>query len=230
MGKFKQDVQKHRINCYVSPSVVTECEYLIKNTINFLDFVLKKVLVVYLEGITTKPRDLDSTQVSNEDLRTIKEAFMTVNQTARQFDLITDPFQAVEEWFVEKLDTEVEKTKKRMLGDFVVSLTATILEEITKLESAFETLVDLEASYISKSTQSPYRPVVDLLVQNGIHTADAVHISVVESHQRSQHHKAVFVTFDYKTILLKWTDIQRFESRLRSIVCCDPIYGLSHLR
>jgi len=230
MGKFKQDVRKHGINCYVSPSVVTECEYLIKNTINFLDFVLKRVVIVYLEGITTKPRDLNTAQVSNEDLHLTKEAFMTVNQTARQFDLLTDPFQAIEEWLVEKLDAEVEKTKKGVLGDFVISLTATILEEITKLESAFETLVDLEASYISKSTQSPCRPIVDLLVQNGIHTADAVHISVVESHQRSHHNKAVFLTFDYKTILLKWTNIQRSESRLRSIFCCDPIYGLSHLR
>ena len=230
MEKFKQDVNNHNINCYVSSSVVTECDYLIKKTINFLDFVLKNVIVTYLEGIRTKPRDLGVTQVSNEDLHIVKEAFMEVNQAARRFDLITDPFQAVEEWLVEKLDKEVEKSKRGMLGDFVVLLTAAILEEINKMQSDFETLVDLEASYITKSTHSPDRPIIDLLLQNGIHTTDAVHISVVESHQRANSSRAVFLTFDYKTILLNWARIQSADNRLKNIVCCDPIYGLSYLR
>lgn len=228
--KLKSDVKSYEIDCYVSPSVVTECSNKIDKTINFLDFVLKKVIIAYLEGIQTKPRDLTITEVSNEDLHRIREAFLLVNQSYRKFDLVKDPFQAVEEWLVEKLDSEVESSSKTILSDFIASLTSTILEEITKLQSDFETLVDLEASYISLSSEMPIRLITDLLISRGIHTADAVHISTAFSHQIKHSSKAVFLTFDYSSILLKWNDVQNSDARLKDIDCCDPIYGISFLR
>jgi hypothetical protein len=228
--KLKRDAQRHNIKCYVSPSIEAECDYKIKKTINFLDFVLKKVIVAHLEGIQIKPRDLTTSKVSNEDLHRIREAFMLVNAASRKFDLIEDPFQAVEEFLVEKLDDQLEKPKKGFLSDFVTSLTANILEEITKLTSAFETLIDLEAGYISKSSETPDQSIMNALINNGIHTADAVHISIIASHQKKHNTKAVFLTFDYSTILCKWKDAQTADSRLRDIDCCDPIYGISFLR
>jgi hypothetical protein len=228
--KLKRDAARYNIKCYVSPSVEAECDYKIKKTINFLDFVLKKVIIAYLEGIQTKPRDLTTSEVSNEDLHTIREAFMLVNANSRKFDLIKDPFQAVEEFLVEKLDDQLEEPEKGVLSDFATLLTANILEEITKLTSDFETLIDLEARFVSKSNESPDQSIVTLLINNGIHTADAVHISIIASHQRNHNVKAVFLTFDYSTILRKWADAQSADSRLRTIDCCDPIYGISFLR
>lgn len=225
MAKFKKDVKEYGITCYVSESVIKECESKIKKTTDFLGGILKNVIVVYLEGITS-PRKLDNAKVSNDDLHKIKEAFLTVNQTAREFDLITDPFQAVEEWIVEKLEKEIVKSKKITLAEFVTSLTATILQEINKLQSDFERIVELEADYITKSNQMPDPQVAQILVKNGIHQPDAGHISVVASHQKNVGGKAVFLTFDYKTILLRWDIIRRISD----VICCDPIYGLSHLR
>lgn len=225
MTKFKKDVKEYEITCYVSESVMKECEGKIKKTTDFLGGILKDVIIVYLEGIRS-PRKLDTAKVSNDDLHRIKEAFLTVNQTAREFDLITDPFQAVEEWIVEKLEREIAKPKGITLDEFVASLTATILDEINKLQSDFERIVELEADYITKSNQTPDPQVAQILVQNGIHQPDADHISVVASHQKNVGEKVIFLTFDYKSILLKWDRIRRVSN----IICCDPIYGLSHLR
>jgi len=227
MRKFKEDVEKYSITCYVSKSVIKECKDKLAKTTDFLGNVLKDVIKVSLEGIIS-PRKLDTAIVSNNDFHIIKETFLTVNQTARNFDLVTDPFQVIEEWIVEKMEKEMEKPKNKRvtLDKFVKRITAVILEETTRLVSNFERLVELEADYIVKSNQTEDPQVLQILVNNGIEQSDATHISVVASHQKNVGGKAIFLTFDYKTILRRWKQIKR----LTQVVCCDPIYGLSHLR
>lgn len=226
MDKFKGDVNNHNITCLVSTSVIEECQGKIEKTTDFLGSTLKDVLVAYLEGIRTTPRDLSSTKPSNEDLHVLQEAFLTVKQTAREFDLISDPFQAIEEWVVSKLDKEIEKPKGSFLSDFVLALTGTILKEINSLQSDFERLVELEDDYITQSDQKTDAGTIDTLVGIGVHRPDADHISVIESHRRNKGGKAIFLTFDYKSILLKSGKIRK----VNNIECCDPIYGLSYLR
>jgi len=226
MDKLRNDVENYNIDCYIPQSVIDECEKKIKDTIDFLGNILRNVIVVYLEGVRTKERDLSSTKPSNEDLHILEKAFLTISQTIRQFDLITDPFQAVEEWVVEKLDKEIANPTEISLNDFIRRLTAIILREINKLKSDFERLVELEADYISKSNLAPDPKIVNDLVNIGIHKPDADHISTIESHRKNRGTYAVFLTFDYRTIILNRFRIERVSA----IICCDPIYGLSYLR
>jgi len=226
MSKFKNDVKQYNITCYVSQGVIDECKEKLEKTTDFLGNILRDTIVVYLEGIRTNPRDLSCTEPSNEDLHIIEETFLTVNQAAREFDLVSDPFQAVEEWVVAELEREMRKSKKSSLSDLVLKLTAAIMKEINDLESDFERIVELEADYIIKSTQAPCAEIRDILVQNGIHRPDADHISVIESHRRNLSGKAIFLTFDYKSIILRAKMIRR----LTNIDCCDPLYGVSYLR
>jgi len=226
MDKFKNDVKNHGISCLVSKTVQKECEDKIKRTTDFLGNTLKDVLVAYLEGIRGPTRDLTSAKPSNNDLRIIEEAFLTINQSAREFDLFSDPFQAIEEWIVTSLDSEVTKMSKVSLSDFVQRLTATVLKETTRLLSDFETLVELEGDYVMKSSEIPDPVALGNLLAIGIHQLDAAHISSVKSHVGHKGQNAIFITFDYRSILLKGAEI----TQAGGIVCCDPIYGLSHIR
>ena len=230
MNKLKHDVERHDIDCYFSETVEKECEYKISSTVKFLDDVLRKVIVAYLEGIILTPRDLSKTRASNEDLHTVQDAFLTVKRNIRDFDVLSDPFQAIEEWVVEKLEEEVEKTAPVLLGDFVRSLTATILEAITNLNSNLESITQLETGFVTKSYEAPNQTIVNILVNNGISYDDAIHVSVISNHQNRNVQKAVFLTFDYRTILLDWERIQNESAQIMTIDCCDPIYGLSYLR
>lgn len=229
MTKFRKDVNKHNITCFVSSSVVQECQTKITNTTMFLDNVLRKEIIKYLEGLVTK-RDLSQSKVSNDDLFAIKDAFLYVGKTVRDSRLFIDPFEAIEEWIVEKLEEEVEKPEKVTLEKFLSTLTIAIIQEITKLENDFENLVELENDYVTNSDQPPNAEIIKILERHGMQKLDATHISVVYSHQKARGNKAVFLTFDYKTIILKWEDIQNRNPKIMEIDCCDPIYGLSFLR
>ncbi len=230
MNKFKRDIGKYNISCFFSESIAKECDYKVSKTIQFIDYVLRKVLITYLEGIITKPRDLSKTNASNEDLLRLQDAFLIVKHNHREFDLLTDPFQVIEEWIIEKLEEEVEKKKPSVLSNFVITITAIIMRAITDLKSDLENIIDLETSFATKSFVAPDKRIINFLTQNGISFDDATHISVINSHQKINAQKAIFLTFDYKTILLKWEDIQNRNSAIINIDCCDPIYGLSYLR
>jgi hypothetical protein len=229
MRKFKHDIEKHGITCYFSDSIAKECDYKVTRTIQFIDYVLKRVLVVYLEGVVI-PRDLSKTKASNEDLLRLQDAFLTVKRNIRDFDVLTDPFQAIEEWVIEKLEEEVEKKEPPLLSEFVTTITGIIIQAITELKSNLESIIDLEASFASKSYDIPNQVIVRLLTQNGISYDDATHISVINSHQNRNRQRAVFLTFDYKTIILKWEDIQMANAPILPLTCCDPIYGIASLR
>jgi hypothetical protein len=225
MFKLRTDVGRYSITCYVAQGVIKECKDKIKKTTDFLGDMLKKTIVAYLEGPISK-RNLNESRPSNDDLRIIRDAFLVINQNARHFDLISDPFQAIEEWVVIELERELAKPTGKSLEDFLISLTSIILQEITSLENDFERIVEFEAEYIKKSDQVPDATTSALLSVNGIHNPDCDHISVACAHYNKTKQKAVFLTFDYRTIILHWFRIQR----LSGVVCCDPIYGLSCLR
>lgn len=231
MNKFRKDVKDFQIPCYISQTVVSECEKKIKKTIEFLGNVLSNAIIGYLEKIgTINERDLATTPVSNADLHIIRNAFLEINKNVRMFDLLTDPFQAVEEWIVDNFEIELKKPNQTMVINLLTQMTKVILKEINNLESSFETLVQLETSYILQSDEDTNPLVSANLVNNNIHQPDADHISVITNHQKNKVEKAIFLTFDYKTILVNWVRIQQGNHVLRSINCCDPIYGLSFLR
>lgn len=225
MDKFRRDVSHFNVTCYVSETVALECREKIERTTDFLGNVLSNIVTTYLEG-TPRQRDLTVVKPSNRDLHVLKEAFLTINQNVRHLDLITDPFQAVEEWIVTELEREITKPSGICLQDVILLLTTEILRGINDLQSDFERIVDLEADYVRRSLLQPDQPMINLLVANGLHRADATHISVVVSHVRSRLGEAVFVTFDYVSIIMKWKAILK----VAGVVCCDPIYGVSHLR
>lgn len=226
MSKFRDDINRFNIACYVSDSVAKECNDKIDKTTDFLGNTLNKVIVAYLEGIRTQPRDLNTAKPSNNDLGTLEKAFLTINQSAREFDLISDPFQAIEEWVVAQLDKEITKPTGICLNDLVKSLILMVLMEINRLQSDFEKIVDMESKYAKRSSQKPDQTMIDMLVGAGVHRADADHISVVGVHNKIGTDKAIFLTFDYRSILLMQSKIRI----LTGVECCDPIYGLSHLR
>ena len=233
MKKFKQDVTNHNISCYFSDSAAKECENKINKTTNFLGHVLRNVIIKYLEGIFLKPRDLATSRISNEDLKTLQYAFLTVNNASRDFDLLNDPFQAIEEWVIEKLENEIEKPNKAVVSDFVVFITAKILEAIAKLNSDLENYLEFENAYFTRNNQEPDENIIKLLRNQeklSLSKQDALNISEISTYQNNNKQKAVFLTFDYSSILIRWETLQDRNPELMSIDCCDPIYGLSFLR
>jgi hypothetical protein len=224
--KFKDDVANFNITCYVSQTVADECKNKIDKTADFLGNTLNQIIVTYLEGIRTSPRDLKVTAPSNDDLKTLQDAFLTINQNAREFDLISDPLQAVEEWVVVELDKEVVKPTGITLNNFILSLTMMVLMKVNNLQADFEKLVEMESDYVKKSSENPDQTIINKLVAEGVHRPDADHISVVGVHNSHHTDKAIFLTLDYKSIILRWVKIRK----LTGIECSDPIYGLSHLR
>jgi hypothetical protein len=233
MCKFKQDVNRHNISCFFSDSVATEIEEKINKTIKFLEFVLKDVIIKYLEGIILKPRDLSKSEISNEDLKTLQYAFLTVNRAARDFDLLNDPFQAIEEWVIEKLEKEVEKPKKTFVSDFILFITAKIIEAITKLNSDLENYLEFENGFFNRYSEGTDETITKILINQGkysIKKQDALNISIISTYQNKTNNKAVFLTFDYSSILLFWEILQDRNPEIMKIDCCDPIYGLSFLR
>jgi hypothetical protein len=231
MEIFKKDVHRHNISCYVSETVINECREKVTKTIDFIGDLLTNLITGYLEKLGTQfQRDLTTSTISNGDLHIIRTAFLEIGGSIRRFDLLTDPFQAVEEWIVEKFEEELEKAKKPTVHNIITQLTTIILKEVNSLQSEFESLIELEASYIAQSDEPPDPLIAAILVNNSIHQPDADHISVISSHQKNKGDKAIFLTFDYKTILKSWSKIQKSNIKLNSINCCDPIYGLSFLR
>lgn len=231
MDKFKRDVKNYTISCYVSETVINECKKKVTKTVDFVGNLLSNIIAGYLEKLGTPyQRDLAVTPISNDDLHIIRTAFLEIGSNARKFDLFSDPFQAVEEWIVEKYEGELDKAKKPTIYSLLTQLTAIILKEVNSLQSDFESLIELEASYIVQSIEIPDPLISAILVNNGIHQTDADNISVISSHQKNNHNKAIFLTFDYSTILRNWAKIQNSNVKLNNINCCDPIYGLSFLR
>ncbi|MEM0356963.1 MAG: hypothetical protein QXL77_01105 [Candidatus Bathyarchaeia archaeon] len=229
IDKLKKDVHKYNITCYVSNSVEEECKTKIEKTVDFIDNVLRKTIIIFLEKGPYQQRELDKCKISNEDLHLLNDAFLTLmkSQSSKKGQSpLMDPIRAIEEYVVIKMEEEIEKNSQITLSEFIKRITALILKETTRIKSEFQRLILFEGDYITRSDQKEDPLVTAKLVQSAkIHYDDAVHISIVASHKKEKG-EAVFLTFDYHSILSKHNEIRK----ICDVVCCDPIYGLSYLR
>jgi hypothetical protein len=234
MTKFKVDVHAHHITCHLSTSVVSECDYKIKQTLDFLDKILKSDLIYALEhptGSSSTTKDLNKTPINSSDISIVEETFMEITNASYSYNALRDPIRAIEEWLIEQMDKDVDNSKPPMLSKFLNDLTSSVLKEINRINAIYESLVEFETDYIKKSTQPNDSTTASFLVNCGLEPSDAKHISVVKSHIKNCGNKAVFLTFDYDTILNKWKHLKdTFSIQLKDVDCCDPIYGLNHLR
>lgn len=226
INKLKNDVRKYNITCYVSNSVEEECKTKINNTVDFIDNVLRKTIIIFLEKGPYQQRELDKCKISNEDLHLLNTAFLTLMKSGKKVGPLTDPIRAIEEYIVIKIEEEIEKNSQITLLEFIKKITALILKETTRIKSEFQRLIIFEGDYITRSEQKEDPLITAKLEQSAkIHHDDAVHISIVASHKKEKG-EAVFLTFDYNSILSKHDEIRK----ICEVVCCDPIYGLSYLR
>lgn len=147
-------------------------------------------------------------------------------QSLKPLDILQSPLQAIEEWVVQFLEKEIPRTTALSLEAFINKMIGIYLMKMTNVEGAYELLVVFEQRYVKKSTDVPERDDIASLASMGIHSPDDEHIAAAAKHKKDTSEETAFLTFDYKSIIQLKYGIQK----LLGITCCDPIYGINHLR
>lgn len=225
MDKFRKDVLSYAIPCYVSASVQKECEEKLEKNTNFVGDTFKKMTEAYLEGIKAQRKSLSSPP-TYEDIRILEDMFILLYQNLKPLDILQSPLQVIEEWVVQFLEREISRPTALSLQVFINRMIGLYLMKMTNIATAYEQLVVYEQKYVKRSTATPEKNDIDSLAGVGIHSPDADHIASAAKHKKDTGKETAFLTFDYKSIIQMKYEVQK----LIEITCCDPIYGINHLR
>jgi len=225
--KFKKDINNHSVQCYISASVNRECEEKLEATLDFIGNMVRESVHGALEESRSNRGISMTDPLASEDMIALDELFRALQDVARTIRPLPllSPVSVIEEWVITFLEKKLEEGTQLGVPEFILELVKGLLVLTSSIQDAYDELVTFEMRFIRKTAEALDIPVINALRRTGIHDPDTTHISSALSHQAESNEKAVFVTFDYYSIISMREDIKR----LTGIVCCDPLYAIYYL-
>lgn len=229
LGKLSADIAASKLACCVSDSVESECATKIRGLRDFLGQVIMGVVAAKVETQRRSVgRSLDS-PVDHRDVVPVELAFREMyagdhklpsSPTSNVLDL-----QTVEIGIVNVLETMIHSPKPPDFFAAMTELTKFVLKYTTDVKTNYDVMVAIQHKLATVVTVSPSAGDTALLETLGLTLPDARHVASAYQAQKSGVcKKAVFVSLDFRTILIFQIDVLK----ALGIWCTDPIYAVYH--
>ncbi len=227
--KWNNDINKYLLVCSVSDSVVNECETKIRQLTDFLGQIGTLITQQISRQRSVDKRSPDE-PINGTDLLAVERAFFEAHPvyTAMVKQFAKRPIlnlKVVEALIVDFLDRAYRSKEPPTLGEALIQLNALVLKLKADINTKFDSAIRIRHELATPLDITPNPLDVAQLQFIGLRPNDATHVASAKQAERNHHcSKAVFVTFDYATILRYQIDILQKIS----LWCSDPLYAAYH--
>lgn len=225
--KIKKDASEHFINCFVSESVVSECNNKILGAADFIGQVIKNTIGVNLIQMRNRKNLPLNSTLDKNDIIELERSFKLIYDTTKRENYLTNPIRVIEEWAITLLDERILKGVNLTIDQFILQLVTATLKITGQIENLYKQLITFEKGFVTKVsvTMDPLllAEITKSLGVMGIHDPDSKHIASAIFYKEKNDIETVFVTFDYSILKNKDEIINEFR-----LICSDPLYAIYH--
>jgi hypothetical protein len=227
ISKIKEDARKHSITCFVSDSVVSECNQKIVGATDYIGNVIKNMIKGDLVQVRNRKKLPLNSPLGKDDILELEKSFKLIHDSTKREHYLTNPIRVIEEWAIISLDEMLSKGVNLTIDQFVSQLVAKTLKVTGQIENLYKQLITYEKGFITKVsvTKDPLlsAKIIKSLNEIGIHDPDSEHIADAIYYKKKNDAEVVFVTFDDGILKNKDKIMNEF-----GLACCDPLYAIYH--
>lgn len=227
--KFNKNISEENIDCFTTKSVDNECKNRIKQIIEFAGTIVVNLKLKLAHKKIIESRDRGEhvfAPMAETDFELIEQIFVEKHKELKSHDKDVystekELLSALEHWAVSFLEENIRSVKTRSFELFFYNLT----DELMKICTDFQRRFDINKSLLDPKDVVPDTADVDAIKGIGIEKKDAYNVACVKKYQTKNDIWSVFVSLDYKDIVLKADELKKHQ-----VLCSDPIHAIHRLK
>jgi hypothetical protein len=227
MEKFKTDVNRRGIQCYLSDSAAAECERKLNFSQTFFERVFQNFAEVHFsecrKQLGMKPYD----PLCKEDYLIFASLFTELRKAMSP--ILSEPLRTLEIKMVLALEELLRKGGKIEFSSFLREVIAQAMLLAANLKIQKVKYITNEQGFFKKKNIVPDNATSERLLTSlhhskyyPFHKDDADNISSAWAYRQSTKEDTVFVTFDFRSILFYAEEI----FKVINLRCADPLYAV----
>jgi hypothetical protein len=227
MEKFKTDVQRRDIHCYLSDSVVAECETKLNFSQTFFEKVFQTVAEVHFNECRKQRGMKPDDPLCKEDYLIFASLFTELRKAMNP--IFGGPLRTLEIKMVLALEDMFRKADKLVFSVFLRGFIAQALVLAANLRIQKVKYITNEQGFFKKKNIAPDKTTSEKLLAsvhyskyNAFHKDDSDNISSAWAHRQSTGENTVFVTLDFRSVLFHAEEI----FQVINLRCADPLYAV----
>jgi len=215
--KFLEDIEKNNLQCFIPTSVSKECEEIISKLDDLTKETLKGVVARF-----EKERGKDP-KISKKDILALEEYFNSRFWGRGGKSTEQEVLRTIQAWFVKRVEEKLATEKEISVSEVAMEILDENIKMFLRKQSLFEELI---FKYWSEIDVKPDPAVVEVLKGNvGIkNSKDREHLASALQHSWEQNSWPIFVTTDYKDILIKSLELRNWL-----LHCSNPLFAVHWL-
>ncbi len=227
MEKFKTDVQKRGISCYLSDSVVAECERKLSFSQTFFEKVFQTVAEVRFNECRTKLGIKPEDPLRKEDFLIFADLFIELRKAMSP--IFAEPLRTLEIKMVLALEDTLRRGVTLNFSIFLSRIIAQALVLAAHLKIQKVKYIINEQGFFKKKSVAPDKAMSEKLLSSvhyskydPFHKDDSDNISSAWAYKQSTGEDTVFVTLDFRSVLFYAEEI----FNVINLRCADPLYAV----
>lgn len=227
MEKFKIDVQRRGIECYLSDSVVAECEAKLSFSQSFFEKVFQTVAEGHFNECRKQLGMKPDAPLCKEDYRIFADLFTELRKSMSP--IFAGPLRILEIRMVLGLEDLLRKKGRLEFPAFLRGFIAQAMVLAAHLKIQSVKYIMNEQGFFKKKKIAPDDAVSARLQAsvhqsrfNRFHKQDSDNISSAWAYRQSAGEDTVFVTLDFRSVLFYAEEI----FQVINLWCADPLYAV----
>lgn len=227
MEKFKTDVQRRDIPCYLSDSVVAECERKLNSSQIFFERVFQTVAEAHFNECRKQRGMKPDDPLCKEDYLIFASLFTELRKAMSP--ILAKPLRTLEIKMVLALEDMFRRADKLEFSVFLREFIAQTMVQAAILKIQKVKYITNEQGFFKKKSIAPDKGISGKLLAsvhcskyNRFHGDDSDHISSAWAYRQSTGEITVFVTLDFRSVLFYAEEI----SKIINLWCADPLYAV----
>jgi hypothetical protein len=230
MEKFKLDMQRRGISCYISTSVEVECTRKLDFTEKFFENVFRTFAVGHFNACRQQWGQNPTAPISNSDYRILADIFSELKKSLSP--ILQPPLRELEKKMILEIEDLLRKKIQMKFSTFLDGFISKVLVLSAYFRIQRVKFIVQEQGFFKKKKIGIDPTISAKLCQQvpnskyfPFHEDDAHHISSAWSYMNANRERTVFATFDFRTILSHTEEIYD----LIGLYCADPLYAVHFL-
>lgn len=227
LEKFKTDVQRRDINCYLSDSVVAECERKLDFTQKFFETVFQTVAEVHFNECREQRKMKQDDPLCKDDYLIFASLFTELRKAMAP--IFAGPLRTLEIKMVLALEDMFRKGEKLGFSVFLRGFITQAMIQAAHLKINKVRYITNEQGFFKKKKIAPDKATSEKLLASlhcskydHFHKDDSDNISSAWAYRQSTGENIVFVTLDFRTVLFYAEEI----FKVINLWCVDPLYAV----
>jgi hypothetical protein len=217
--KMKQDAKTLKIDCYVTPTIFTECTGRVGTLYRFLKSTILELYSFVLREKGTDVYSSAGVKLEEKDQVLIERFFLfTVKDEKGPFNTEKEQLEQIETWIIKFLEEQRAKKKEVLVDQFFVQC----IVQLNRLSTNMQNRLILFSRNLLKVMDDPVfvAKLKGCLPSPTPNDKDLAIITEVANYMTTGR-KAVLVALDYRELVRNADPIER-EVGVR---VCDPLYA-----